>query len=337
MALADFFAEGFESLGALCERTWHDRLQVVAEGRAATLWEPAAGLVDRSLRFAPAADAAPRDAETEVFPGCPLTFRLVELLQPSPLALERVVLRSFEVEHRPPAANVAERLWRAQFPGVGRWRPETPFQLAWHFALLALVRCEVQAIDQHWSLHRVVVSLAAREPDESLARAVDLAEAEPNPGREVPWPLADPADWNRLLKSALELELASELESIRHRQENYLRRELGRIDDYFDAYEAELAHREQRSRTGSTKLKAADRLAAARAERERRRRDQVRRHEIHVIPHFDALMLLAEPAWRARVSWVCPGREETTDALFVPRSRRWIPLAGAGGDGRPGG
>jgi len=331
MAVADFFTETLESLGALCERTWHDRLHVVAEGRAATLWQPEGGLVERNLRFAPADEVAPRDAAGEIFPGCPLTFRLVELLQLPTLGLERVVLRPFDVEHRPPAADVAERRWLAQFPGAARWRLDTPFQLAWHFALLTLTRCEVQAIDQHWSLHRVVVSLATQERDETLAQAFDLAAAEPNPNADLPWPSVHPAEWGRLLQAALEVELASQLETIRRRQESYLHRELDRIDDYFDGYEAELTRRAQRSRSESTKVKTADRLAAARAEREGRRQDQVRRHEIRVIPHLDALLLLAEPAWRARVSWVRPGSPGTLDALFVPRSRKWIPISASCG------
>ena len=37
-ALVDFYQETLEHIGALCERTWFDRLEVVAEGRAARLW-----------------------------------------------------------------------------------------------------------------------------------------------------------------------------------------------------------------------------------------------------------------------------------------------------------
>ena len=35
--LIDFFEEGLHSLGAVCERSWHDRLEVLAEGDAALL------------------------------------------------------------------------------------------------------------------------------------------------------------------------------------------------------------------------------------------------------------------------------------------------------------
>jgi len=33
-----FYEESLSSLGALTERSWHDRLEVIAEGRAAKLW-----------------------------------------------------------------------------------------------------------------------------------------------------------------------------------------------------------------------------------------------------------------------------------------------------------
>ena len=29
-ALLDFFEEGFETLGAVCQRSWHDRLEIIA-------------------------------------------------------------------------------------------------------------------------------------------------------------------------------------------------------------------------------------------------------------------------------------------------------------------
>src|SRR5437868_12503114 len=87
-----FYEEAFGALGALCERTWHDRLEVIAEGRAARLWNEAGALHSQELLFAPADAQAARDAAQEVFPGCPLTFRMMELLRPSPLTLEKVVL-----------------------------------------------------------------------------------------------------------------------------------------------------------------------------------------------------------------------------------------------------
>lgn len=145
-ALADFFQESLESLGALCERTWHDRLQVIAEGRAARLWTTTGELVERELLFPAPAETAPRQADREVFPGCPLTFRLAEVLNADGLTLHRAVLQPTD-KLRAPTPDVAERLWRLQFPATSRWRSETNFAADWHCSLVALVRCEIQAIE----------------------------------------------------------------------------------------------------------------------------------------------------------------------------------------------
>ena len=83
------------------------------------------------------------------------------------MPLERYILPD-AVPPRPPDGAVAEKLWRAQFPDTRRWRLAAPFQPDFHFTLLALVRCEIQAIDQHWSLHRVAVSLPDGELDDAL-------------------------------------------------------------------------------------------------------------------------------------------------------------------------
>ncbi len=92
-AVADFYEEGLTQLGALCERTWHDRVQIVAEGRSARLWNHDGALHEVELWFPPPDDTEPREAAHEVFPGCPLTFQLAEALRPAPLALERLVLQ----------------------------------------------------------------------------------------------------------------------------------------------------------------------------------------------------------------------------------------------------
>jgi len=84
--LLEFYEEGLSALGALCERTWHDRLQVVAEGRAATLWNPQGALHEVELHFMPSDTTSARDAAREVFPGCPLTFQLAEALRPMTMA-----------------------------------------------------------------------------------------------------------------------------------------------------------------------------------------------------------------------------------------------------------
>lgn len=96
--------------------------------------------------------------------------------------------------------------------------------------------------------------------------------------------------------------MAGELADVRVRQENRLRRELERVDDYFENYERELAERAGRG-GGSAKIKLANRLAVAKAEHARHRADQVARHEIAIVPYVDGLLLVAEPAWRMAFRW----------------------------------
>jgi len=216
-AVLDFYEEGLAGLGALCERTWHDRLEVVTEGRAAALWNAGGTLHSGELHFAPADATAARDASREVFPGCPLTFQLAEALRPEPLAVERLVLSS-DAAPRPPDAATAEKLWRGQFPDTTRWRLTKPFEAAFHFSLVALARCEIQAIDQHWSLHRIALSLPDGEPDDSLAREIAFARADANAAANLAWPATNPAPWRFLLERALEGDLADELAGIRARQ-----------------------------------------------------------------------------------------------------------------------
>ena len=322
-SLVNFYEDGFAALGALCERTWHDRLEIVAEGGAAKLWNPDGALHEVELTFAPADAKAARDAVREVFPGCPLTFRLAETLRPSPLPLERVALAG-ESRARAPDPAVAEKLWRAQFRDTTQWSLTAPFKGDFHFSLVALARCEIQAIDQHWSLHRVAVSLPGGEPDDSLAREFSFAQADPGMAAGAAWPAPEPARWQAILRIALAADLAAELAAIRARQENYLCRELDRIDEYFATYEQELSARVARSGSQSAKVRTADRQAAAKAEHARRRADQVARHEIRVHPHLDALLLVAEPAWRGSLKVERAHVAQSVEALFVPRARRWL-------------
>jgi hypothetical protein len=328
--LLEFYEEGLSAVGALCERTWHDRLQVVAEGRAATLWNPQGALHEVELHFTPADTSSARDAAREVFPGCPLTFQLAEALRPAPLALERFVLPD-GAALRPPDASVVEKLWRSQFADASRWRLAAAFRPDFHFSLIAIARCEIQAMDQHWSLHRLAISLPGGERDDGLARDLGFHQAAAQSTTEINWPAFHPARWRERLQLALANEVAAEVDRVRSRQENSLRRELDRIDDYFENYEKELTARTKRSSNQNTLTKTEDRLAAAKAEHERRRADQLARHEIHVRPHLDALLLVAERAWRAQLQVEQARQPQTMDALFVPRARRWeldAPTAG---------
>ena len=218
---------------------------------------------------------------------------------------------------------MAEKLWRAQFGNITRWRLTAPFKATFHFSLAALVRCEIQAIDQHWSLRRLAFALPDGEPDEFLAQSIGFAQADPAP-QDVPWPTPDPQRWIAFLRAALEADLADDLAAIRTRQENYLRRELDRIDEYFQSYERELTARAARSAGQTARLKTAERLAAARAEHTRRRADQVARHEIRVQPQIDGLLLTAEPAWSAAIQAEAARQTQTLEARFVPRARRWF-------------
>jgi len=322
----DFYEEGISALGALCSRPWHDRLEVVAEGAAARLWNADGALHSAELQFASAeaggARVAARDAARDVFPGCPLTFRLAEALCPSPPPLERVVLAADGPAARPPDPAVVERLWRTQYPDTTRWRQTSPLVRDFHFSLVALVRCEIQAIDQQWSLHRVALALPGGRSDDLLAREIGFARADAAGAGPTAWPVPDPAAWGALLGRVMEQELAGELAGVRGRQEHRLRRELDRVDGYFENYARELADRAQRG--ASAKMKLADRLAAAQAEHARHRADQVARHEIAIVPHVDALLLVADPAWRAALQ-VDRAHQPTASltARFVPRGRRW--------------
>ena len=201
---------------------------------------------------------------------------------------------------------------------------ERAFQPAWHFALLLSVRCEIQAIDQHWSLHRLALTLPDCQPDASLAQQLEFAQVNSRPEQTIAWPRLDLGTCRERVQKPLLEELAADLANIRARQEAYLRRELDRIDDYFENYERELQQRAARSQSKDSHLKVEDRLAAARMEHQRRRNDQIQRHEIRIVPHFDAILLLAEPVWATVVSVSEHRDERRLVARFVPRLRRWF-------------
>ena len=333
-SVLEFYADALTTLGALCERTWHDRLCVVADGAALKFWDSTDAIQERELHFVAPDTRAPRDATREVFPGCPWTFRLADALLPSPPVVERGVLRPFDGGLAPPPADMAARLWCSQYPGSSGWRLDRPFQLTRHLSLLAWARCEVQASDQHWSLHRLALNLATGESDDALANALEFAELDPQ--AQVDWPRADWPAWYHRLTRLLEAELATDLAAIRGRQQRYLERELDRIEDYFQSYVQELQTRLERTTTASSRERLTERLAAADAERERRRQDQVHRHEIRVIPHWDAFLLLAEPAWDAEFTVIEHRETQVHRAAFVPRLRTWFACLGSYSSPVPG-
>jgi hypothetical protein len=317
-----FYEESLSVLGALTERTWHDRLEVVAEHRAARLWNTDGTLHQQELLFAPADATGARDAQREVFPGCPLTFRLFEALRPAPLVLEKVFVSLGAQVHIPDPA-VMEKLWRNQYPSTRRWRLAGEVKPELHFSLVAIVRCEIQAIDQHWSLHRLAIALPGGEADELLAREIALLEPGAANDTEIEWPRVAPTQWWPLLRRQIESGMGPEIEAVRLREQQYLQREIERLDDYFMHYEQELTQRMSRSGTASS-AKAAERLAAARAEHARRRLDQVARHEIRVLSHLDAIMLTAEPCWLAKLEVEEQRATRVLSASFVPRARGWF-------------
>lgn len=326
-ALLQFYEEALSSLGALCERTWHDRLQVVAEGAAARLWTQDDNLHACELFFAAPDATSARDASLQVFPGCPLTFRLADQLRPSPILLERVSVAG-PGGGTLPHSSVLEKLWRVQIPGTGSWQLSGEPTRSWHFSVVALVRAEIQAIDQHWSLHRLAISLPAGEADDELARDLPFLQIETqeqiDADAEIRWPAFKPHDWTAALERALRRDLQADLDRITKRQELFLRRELDRIDEFFAHYEKELIGRADRGLKKAASERAAERVQAARAEHARRRNDQLSRHEIHIRPHIDGLLLVAEPAWSAGISLEIDHKAARVMSTFVPRTRRWF-------------
>jgi hypothetical protein len=317
--LLEFFEEGLQSVGAVCERSWHDRLEVLAEGDAAILLGNEGDLFSGELYFRDAGSPDSGNPEAEIFPGCPLAFRLVEALWRRHLAHSRVCL-STGISVKAPPNGVAEKLWQAQFGSSVGWRA-TPFMPGWIFSVVAAVRCEVQANDQSWSSHRLAFTLPGGERDASLELA--LEQMSPVERVEPDWPTLDPAALSDWIDRALNTELAPQLSKIKERQQLFLRRELSRIDDYFENYARELRERTGRQHKEEAIKRYADRLEATRLEHHRRRTDQVERHTIHVLPHVDALLTVAEPAFAASVTWRAGREERIAGALFVPRTRRW--------------
>lgn len=323
--MADFFEQGLARLGAICERTWHDRLELLAEGAAARLWSAGEELQALELHFPET--AGPLHAAIDIFPGCPLTFRLAEILwQQLPNECKIAIAGPSEGQHAP-AAEVAHKTWHQQHPQKAR-ASFGPFCKTWHFTLVASLRCEVQAIEQHWSAHRIALAWPGGERDAWLEHNLEQIDPLPMPlsGPPPAWPAAAPEVIRPLLEHLLLEDLASELTSITARQQRYLARELTRIDAYFADYARELRQRARRRASTASGPRYEQRLEAAAAEHARRREDQLRRHEITIAPHLDALLWLAEPAWESRLAWRDGRAAQSRTAVYLPRLRRWFLL-----------
>ena len=315
--LVEFFEEGINALGGLCERPWHNQLEVVAEGDAARLWQSDGSLFSGELSFPE--EAGPRDARRDVFGGCPLTFALAEALWAKAGRWHRF---SAAAEVKAPPMDTAQRLWIAEFGAAPQWRA-TPLVATEHFSVVITVRCEIQAIDQAWSCHRLAFSLPTGVRDSALEGALDHFTAATH-GPDPEWPDLDPAMLSQWVASSLTADMAHELASVKTRQQRYLQRELDRIEGYFNQYEAELTERMGRQRKAESKQRYEERLHAAKSDHQRKCSEQIARHAIRVVPHLDGCLLLAEPAFRTRIHWVAGGEAHETPAVFVPRIRRWF-------------
>lgn len=320
--LIDFFEEGLSALGAICERSWHDRLEVLAEGETARLWRNEDDFFSGELHFSNGGLPETANPETEVFPGAPLTFQLVETIWAHNAVHSRACLSTGDIL-KPPAQDVAQKLWQAQFGPCADWRLVTPFRPAWSFSLVIALRCEIQAIDQSWSCHRLAFTLPGGERDGSLESTLEQMSPTETVAEGPDWPAADRLAVSDWIGRALVNELAPELSKIKERQQTFLRRELSRIDSYFENYSRELHSRMGRQRKEDAVKRYADRLEATRVEHNRRRADQIERHTIHLLPHIDAALMVAEPALVATVGCRAGRAERSTRAIFIPRARRW--------------
>jgi len=323
-ALATFYTDALTSLGAVVERSWYDQIDVLAEGEAARVWNDSGNLHQAELRFPAPDETRLRDASREVFPGCPTTFRLTELLNPQPPILRRAVLEPDRTARQPPSDEVAARTWAQSFPGEPAFTRQSPFLSCFHFSLLAVVRCEIQAIDQVWSAHRIRFSTldGTRVAQGHHDAVLTLDPAAP---AEIPWPELDESRTQKHLVATLTTELEPELTVVRARQQRHLSREIQRIDDYFSTYEKELRGRRIRGGANpeAARKSLEDRVTAAKAEHQRRRSDQLDRHAIRVKPHVDALLLIAERAWSTTAALQVGRDRRTEPVLYVPHARQW--------------
>jgi hypothetical protein len=79
----------------------------------------------------------------------------------------RAVLSATPDAGSPPTPAVAAMSWQNQF-GQPSHLDETAWTPAWHYSMVATMRCEIQAIDRHWSCHRLAIALTTGDRDEGL-------------------------------------------------------------------------------------------------------------------------------------------------------------------------
>ena len=130
----------------MCERTWHDRLEVVAEGEAAKLWNPDGALHEIELAFAPADATAARDASARGVPRLPINVPPGGNPAPLPLAVGTVALPA------KPAPTRLIRRWPkssgARSFGHDTMAARRPFKGRLSFSLPGWRGAKIQAIDQ---------------------------------------------------------------------------------------------------------------------------------------------------------------------------------------------
>jgi len=229
-----------------------------------------------------------REAGKQVFPGCPLTFAWRKALRPAPLALE--ASRVGGRHGRPPARNRrGGKLWRA---AVTRNQSLATRIAVRPGAALLAARPDALRNPGHrtsiGSLRRVAVSVPKRRAGYSLAHPSTLRKFADNtdafPGR------SDPSAGGNSSRCA-EKALAPTSPRCAIARRKHCGANWTCVDDYFRSITKwKLAARARAAGVKLRSLKAAERLAAAKAEHARRRSDQVARHEIRVHAHLDALL-----------------------------------------------
>ena len=333
--LIDFFEDSLNRLGAVTERSWHDQLYLLADGPAARIWTDEGNIHETAIRFPHPDSEGEREAKTEVCPGCPLIFKLVEVFRRECSSHLRLILGDPENE-APPTGEVGKKLWLRQFKDEthGPSLRIGPFRPAWHFSLVICARTEISAIDQNWRLNRLAFALSNGVQDKHLEENLAFLPTLSASGlAESPsWPSINPNSCQEWMRPAILRELNAPLAKIKTRQEGYLERETKRIRTYFRNYRSELKTRLRRQRKAESIKRFEDRIDAARAEEERRCQDQLQRYEIRLITHLDALLITAERAWRSDLSWRDGRRTHQESATFLARARRWF----RDGEARPG-